>query len=104
MSGFTCKYFRLFKGFYLNLNMHMSLGMKHFWLLSSCLKIDSRQNGQVEFHFKGLYRGEIVNKVVIYMGQEYFGKGKTYLLLLNETTFLSGALHAELVKYREIPI
>jgi len=78
--------------------------MKHFWLLSSCLKIDSRQNGQVEFHFKGLYRGEIVNKVVIYMGQEYFGKGKTYLLLLNETTFLSGALHAELVKYREIPI
>jgi hypothetical protein len=78
--------------------------MKMFWLLSVCTKSDSRPNHPVEFHFKGTYKGETVKRILLANNSGIFGKNKTYLLLLKETSFLSGAIYAELVKYKEIVI
>jgi hypothetical protein len=78
--------------------------MKTFWLLSVCTKSDSRPNYPVEFHFRGTYKGEMVKKVLLANNSGIFCKNKTYLMLLNETSFLSGEICAELVKYKEILI
>jgi hypothetical protein len=78
--------------------------MKMFWLLTICTKSDNRQNQPVEFHFKGTYRGETVKKILLTNNSGIFHKDKTYLMLLKETTFLSGEIYAELVKYKEILI
>jgi hypothetical protein len=78
--------------------------MRMFWLLSICTKSDSRPNYPVEFHFKGTYKGVMVKRILLTNNSGIFHKNKTYLMLLKETSFLSGEIYVELVKYKEILI
>lgn len=71
--------------------------MKKLLVFSKCL---SNQVGN-QFHFKGFYRGEKVEKIVVH-GKQSFEPGAEYLLWVKDLGVNKSELHVELIAWKLI--
>lgn len=72
-------------------------GMKKLLVFSKCHSVKS----EIEFHFKGFYRGEKVEKIVVH-GKEIFKPGAEYLLWVKDLGVVRKELHVELIAWKLI--
>lgn len=71
--------------------------MKKLLIFSKCCSVKNEK----EFHFKGFYRGEKVEKIVVH-GKEIFEPGAEYLLWVKDLGVVRRELHVELIAWKLI--
>lgn len=55
------------------------------------------------FHFRGLYKGERINRILVELkDKEDFVTGEDYLLALEVVMIKNNEIRAKLIKYREV--
>ncbi|PIK14499.1 hypothetical protein [Halobacteriovorax sp. JY17] len=76
--------------------------MDEIIVISICEKaINKKRPTGYEFHFKGYFRGERINKINV-KTQWSLSLGEEYLLLLSVDKVISNCLNTELIKSTEL--
>ncbi len=77
--------------------------MKTVIIVSKCLRVTKFGPGPqlYEFHFKGVYAGENLKKVMLKGGDDMrISKGEEYLIYLKVETVREGTLFGQLIKVK----
>ncbi len=79
--------------------------MKTVIIVSKCLRVTkfNLSQGTYEFHFKGVYAGEVVRKVIL-QGELNLdlSKGEEYLMYVRLTSFQTGILQGDILKLKRL--
>ena len=77
--------------------------MKTVIIVSKCLRVTNFKSSEksYEFHFKGVYAGEVVQKVILYGSEKLsISKGEEYLMYIQFLTLICGTLTGKVIKIK----
>lgn len=79
----------------------VSAYMKTVIIVSKCLRVTKFNSSELtyEFHFKGVFAGELLRKVILQGSQNlHIKKGIEYLMYVQTTSVIDGTLKGKILK------